>query len=205
MSISNLISNEEKISRVGKKWVDEEDAILIEEITNKIPLEDIALEHKRTIIGIKSRIISKIMYPKYKNDNVSMDDLSIEYNIEKELVEKYINKLEEKEKSPKKEANNANNANNANKVNKVNNVGDNKTEENEKSLIIMHGKKWDKEQDMQLLDLYSEGYDIDIMANKFNRTKSSIKLRLSHLCFNYFKDDMIKIKDDVICKYHNIS
>ena len=196
MSISNLISNEEKISRVGKKWVDEEDAILIEEITNKIPLEDIALEHKRTIVGIKSRIISKIMYPKYKNDNVSMDDLSSEYNIEKELVEKYINKLEKKEKSPKKEANNAN---------KVNNVGDNKTEENEKSLIVMHGKKWDKEQDIQLLDLYSEGYDIDIMANKFNRTKSSIKLRLLHLCFNYFKDDMIKIKDDVICKYHNIS
>ena len=193
MSISSLISNEEKISRVGKKWVDEEDAILIEEITNRIPLEDIALEHKRTIVGIKSRIISKIMYPKYKNDNVSMDDLSIEYNIEKKLVEKYINKLEEKEKSPKKE------------INKVNNVGDNKLEVNDKSLMIMHGKKWDKEQDIQLLDLYSEGYDIDMIANKCNRTKSSIKLRLSHLCFNYFKDDMIKIKDDVICKYHNIS
>jgi len=192
MSISNLISNEEKISRVGKKWVDEEDAILIEEITNRIPLEDIALEHKRTIVGIKSRIISKIMYPKYKNDNVSMDDLSSEYNIEKSLVEKYINKLKDKDNNPKKEAN------------KTNNVDD-KTKDNEKSLIVMHGKKWNREQDMQLLDLYSEGYDIDIMANKFNRTKSSIKLRLSHLCFNYFKDDMIKIKDDVICKYHNIS
>jgi hypothetical protein len=196
MSIANLISAEEKISRVGKKWVDEEDAILIEEITNKIPLEDIALEHKRTIIGIKSRIISKIMYPKYKNDNVSMDDLSIEYNIEKELVEKYINKLEDKEKSPKKEIN---------KVNKVNNVGDIKLEVNDKSQMTMQGKKWDKEQDRQLLDLYSEGFDIDMIANKCSRTKQSIKLRLEHLCFNYFKNDMIRIKDDIILKYHNIS
>jgi hypothetical protein len=192
MSIANLISNEEKISRVGKKWVDEEDAILIEEITNKIPLEDIALEHKRTIVGIKSRIISKIMYPKYKNDNVSMDDLSIEYNIEKELVEEYINKIEERSKN-KKVCN----------VSKVSKVDDNKIEE--KCQIIMQYKKWDKEQDRQLLDLYSEGFNIDMIANKCSRTKQAIKLRLANLCFNYFKNDMIIIKDDIICKYHNIS
>lgn len=195
MSIANLISDEEKISRVGKKWVDEEDAILIEEITNKIPLEDIALVHKRTIIGIKSHIISKIMYPKYKNDNVSMDDLSIEYNIEKELVEKYINKIEERSQNKK--------ICNVSNVSKVSEVDDNKIEE--KCQIIMQYKKWDKEQDRQLLDLYSEGFDIDMIANKCSRTKQAIKLRLEHLCFNYFKNDMIRIKDDIICKYHNIS
>ena len=189
MSIANLISDEEKISRVGKKWVEEEDAILIEEITNKIPLEDIALEHKRTIVCIKSRIISKIMYPKYKNDNVSMNDLAIEYNIEKELVEKYINKIEERSQNKK--------------ISNVSKVDDNKIEE--KSQMIMQYKKWDKEQDRQLLDLYSEGFDIDMIANKCSRTKQAIKLRLEHLCFNYFKNDMIRIKDDIICKYHNIS
>lgn len=189
MSIANLISDEEKISRVGKKWVEEEDAILIEEITNKIPLEDIALEHKRTIVGIKSRIISKIMYPKYKNDNVSMNDLAIEYNIEKELVEKYINKIEERSQNKK--------------ISNVSKVDDNKIEE--KSQMIMQYKKWDKEQDRQLLDLYSEGFDIDMIANKCSRTKQAIKLRLENLCFNYFKNDMIRIKDDIICKYHNIS
>lgn len=189
MSIPNLIYDEEKISRVGKKWVDEEDAILIEEITNKIPLEDIALKHKRTIVGIKSRIISKIMYPKYKNDNVSMNDLAIEYNIEKELVEKYINKIEERSQNKK--------------ISNVSKVDDNKIEE--KSQMIMQYKKWDKEQDRQLLDLYSEGFDFDMIANKCSRTKQAIKLRLKHLCFNYFKNDMIRIKDDIICKYHNIS
>jgi hypothetical protein len=30
-----------------------------------------------------------VVVKNYKNDNVSMDDLSIEYNIEKELVEKF--------------------------------------------------------------------------------------------------------------------
>ena len=189
MSIANLISDEEKISRVGKKWVEEEDAILIEEITNKILLEDIALEHKRTIVGIKARIISTIMYPKYNNDNVSMDDLAIEYNIEKELVEKYINKIEERRQNKK--------------ISNVSKVDDNKIEE--KCQIIMQYKKWDKEQDRQLLDLYSEGFDIDMIANKCSRTKQAIKLRLEHLCFNYFKNDMIRIKDDIICKYYNIS
>lgn len=187
MSIANLIYDEEKISRVGKKWVDEEDAILIEEITNKIPLEDIALEHKRTIVGIKSRIISKIMYPKYKNDNVSMDDLAIEYNIEKELVEKYINKIEERSQNKK--------------ISNVSKVDENRREKSND----MQYKKWDKEQDRQLLDLYSEGFDIDMIANKCSRTKQAIKLRLEHLCFNYFKNDMIRIKDDIICKYYNIS
>ena len=99
MSISDLMSNEEKLSRVGKKWLPEEDVILVKEITDKKTFEDIALEHKRTIIGIKSRVISQILYPKYKNDNISLDDLSSEYNIEKDLVYKYINKLEVKTKT----------------------------------------------------------------------------------------------------------
>lgn len=94
MSMTHLMSNEEKLSRVGKKWLPEEDTILLTEITDKKTFEEIAFEHRRTITGIKSRVISKILYPKYKKDNISLDDLSSEYNIEKDLVEKYINKIE---------------------------------------------------------------------------------------------------------------
>jgi hypothetical protein len=94
MSISDLMSNEEKLSRVGKKWLPEEDVILLKEMTDKKTFEEISLEHKRTITGIKSRVITQILYPQYKNDNISLDELSSEYNIEKELVEKYINKIE---------------------------------------------------------------------------------------------------------------
>jgi len=88
------LRNNEETSRAGNKWLPEEDDKLVQEISNKKSFEDIALEHKRTITGIKSRVISHILYPKYKNDNIGLDELSSEYYIEKELVEKYINKIE---------------------------------------------------------------------------------------------------------------
>lgn len=89
-----ICENNEETSRAGNKWLPEEDDKLVQEISNKKSFEDIALEHKRTITGIKSRVISQILYPKYKNDNIGVEELSVEYNIEKELVEKYINKIE---------------------------------------------------------------------------------------------------------------
>ena len=96
MNFSNLhlsdLRNNQETSRVGNKWLAEEDAKLIDEINDKKSFQEIALEHKRTITGIKSRIISHIIYPQYKNDK-SIDDLSSQYNIEKELIEKYINKI----------------------------------------------------------------------------------------------------------------
>jgi hypothetical protein len=91
--VKDLRKNEET-SNAGNKWLSEEDNKLVKEITNKRTFEEIAFEHKRTIGGIKSRVISQILYPKYKNDNIGLDELSSEYNIEKELVEKYINKIE---------------------------------------------------------------------------------------------------------------
>ena len=75
----------------------EEDEKIVEEINDKKSYEEIALEHSRNIGGIKSRGISHIIYPKYKNENISIDDLSIEYNIDKEIINKQINKLEDKE------------------------------------------------------------------------------------------------------------
>lgn len=90
---SDLRKNEETLN-AGNKWLPEEDEKLIQEITNKISFEDIALEHKRTITAIKSRVISHILYTQYKNENKTIDDLSVEYNIEKYLIEKYINKLD---------------------------------------------------------------------------------------------------------------
>ena len=88
------LQNNEETSRAGKKWLAEEDEKLLQEISDKKSFEEISLEHKRTITGIKFRVISHIIYPKYKNDNIGVEELSVEYNIEKELVEKYINKIE---------------------------------------------------------------------------------------------------------------
>ena len=88
----------EETSRAGSKWSPEEDEKLVKEFNDKKTFEEIALEHKRNIGGIKSRIISHILYKEYKDGTKTIDDLSKEYNIEIDLLNKYINKLENKNK-----------------------------------------------------------------------------------------------------------
>ena len=86
----------EETSRAGSKWSPEEDDKLVKEFTDKKTFEEIALEHKRNIGGIRSRVISHILYKEYKEGIKTIDDLSKEYNIEIDLLNKYINKLENK-------------------------------------------------------------------------------------------------------------
>jgi hypothetical protein len=81
-------------SRVGNKWSPEEDYKLLIEISDNKSFEDIALEHKRTIIGIKARVISHILYSQYKDENKTIEELSSIYNIEKNIIEKYIKIIE---------------------------------------------------------------------------------------------------------------
>jgi hypothetical protein len=85
-------------SRVGVRWFPDEDKKLLQEINEKKTFEEIALEHKRTITGIKARVISQIIYSKYKNENKDIDDLSNEFKINNEMINKYINKIERKNK-----------------------------------------------------------------------------------------------------------
>jgi hypothetical protein len=95
MSVTSLRNNEET-TNVGKKWYIEEDEKLVQEIHDNKSYEEIALEHKRTVTGIKSRVISNIIYPKYKENNMDIEKISLEYNIDIELLKKYINKLDTK-------------------------------------------------------------------------------------------------------------
>ena len=90
----NSSRNKEETSRVGAKWLQEEDEELMRELTDKKTFEEIALNHKRTIGGIKSRVICLILYLQYKDGTKTIEELSSEYNIENDLVIKYINKME---------------------------------------------------------------------------------------------------------------
>lgn len=91
--LKELRSNEDT-SNAGTKWTIDEDKNLVQEIVDNKSYEEIALEHKRTILSIKSRVISNIIYPKYKDDIVNnIEKISIEYKIDNELITKYINKL----------------------------------------------------------------------------------------------------------------
>jgi hypothetical protein len=91
--ISEIRKNEET-SNAGNRWFIEEDNKLVEEIENSKVYEEIALNHKRTILSIKLRVISQIIYPKYKDDiENDIEKISMEYNIDTELIMKYINKI----------------------------------------------------------------------------------------------------------------
>ena len=68
--------------RVGVRWTKEEDEKLIEEINNKKSYDEIAIEHKRKLNGIKSRVITNIIYNKYKEETLNnIDNISSEYNL----------------------------------------------------------------------------------------------------------------------------
>jgi hypothetical protein len=99
------LRNNEETSRVGSKWLQEEDEELMREISDKKTYEEIALNHKRTIVGIKSRVINNILYLQYKNKSKTIEELSSEYNIENDLVIKYINKMEIKNPNNEKDNN----------------------------------------------------------------------------------------------------
>lgn len=103
------MKNNEETSRAGSKWLQEEDDLLLQEIIHKT-YDEIALNHKRTVTGIKSRVISHVIYPIYKKGDKNINELSNEYNIDKETIEKYINKIDKKQES--KESTENNNINN---------------------------------------------------------------------------------------------
>jgi len=84
----------ENKSRIGCKWIINEDEQLIQEVKDKKSYEEIALNHKRTLNGIILRIIDKIIYNEYKNENKTIDELSLIYNIDKETLQSGINKFE---------------------------------------------------------------------------------------------------------------
>ena len=98
----------EETMNAGKKWTIEEDNKLVQEITENKTYEEIALEHKRTAYSIQLRVISRIIYPKIKDDvEIDMEKVALEYNISTKELLYNINKLkmkatENKEKPSKK-------------------------------------------------------------------------------------------------------
>ena len=94
--MQELRSNDET-SNVGKKWTIEEDIKLLEEFTENKTYEEIALEHKRTAYSIQLRVISRIIYPKIKDDvEIDMEKVALEYNISTKELLYNINKLKMK-------------------------------------------------------------------------------------------------------------
>ena len=91
-----LRTNDETLN-AGKKWTIEEDIKLLEEFTENKTYEETALEHKRTVYSIQLRVISRIIYPKIKDDlEIDMEKVALEYNIRTKELLYNINKLKMK-------------------------------------------------------------------------------------------------------------
>jgi len=104
---------EDEKLRVGLKWTNDEELQLKKEIEEKMSYEEIASIHKRNVNGIKIRVISSIIYNLYKKDeNVNnIIELSNIYKLDKDFIERTINKIDNKKK------NNENNDDNNKKKN----------------------------------------------------------------------------------------
>jgi hypothetical protein len=102
----NELREKEETSNVGKLWSVDENNELYKEVEETKNYSQIAFNHKRTESAIKLRVISHIIYPKYKNNEMTLEQLSSEYKIEKDLIEKNIYKYENQQpkepKEPKK-------------------------------------------------------------------------------------------------------
>ena len=94
--MQELRTNDETLN-AGKKWTIEEDIKLLEEFTENKTYEEIALEHKRTVYSIQLRVISRIIYPKIKDDvEIDMEKVALEYNISTKELLYNLNKLKMK-------------------------------------------------------------------------------------------------------------
>lgn len=98
--------------RAGLKWTSDEDEELLDKMNKNISLEDIAKQHKRTVTGIKYRIIQHgiIMM---ENENISINDVSKKINIPVEEIQQFQQKQADKKKTKQeKKSNNTDNTDN---------------------------------------------------------------------------------------------
>ena len=92
MEIDLVKQNEEIALNKGKKWTDEEDALLLSELKLNNNFGLIAINHKRTTSSISART-RKLIYDMYLK-NISIDEITHITN----LNSTYINETIEQEK-----------------------------------------------------------------------------------------------------------
>ena len=72
----------------GKRWTKCEDQLLITQYNQQFSYNDMAKYHRRTLEGIHARIVKLLIADNNKNDNVA--ELSAEYSIDIDTIQKYI-------------------------------------------------------------------------------------------------------------------
>lgn len=94
-------------SNKGKKWTQEEVEQLKRLVNEKKTYEEIALEHKRTILAIKARVVTDIIYSFIKSGEMTIDEAAMIYNIDQYHIERYVNQKEASKNDTSKDDNNS--------------------------------------------------------------------------------------------------
>jgi len=84
-------------SNTGQKWTDEEEILLLEELSKNIDIQLIAQYHNRTTGGINARR-REIAYKLYNNNN-SMEEIILKTKLDEDQIIETIKKLQN---NPKK-------------------------------------------------------------------------------------------------------
>jgi Glu-tRNA(Gln) amidotransferase subunit E-like FAD-binding protein len=83
-------SDKEYPSNLGQKWSDEEEILLLEELSKNIDIQLIAQSHNRTIGGINARR-KQIVYKLYSN-NISIEEIILKTKLKKDQIIEIIKK-----------------------------------------------------------------------------------------------------------------
>ena len=84
-------------SNTGQKWTDEEETLLLEELSKNIDIQLIAQRHNRTTGGINARR-REIAYKLYSNNN-STEEIILKTKLDKEQI---IETIKKRQNNPKK-------------------------------------------------------------------------------------------------------
>ena len=107
-----ILREQPETARTGIKWTLEESQELMKHINEGMSLEDIANTHKRTVGGVKNRIMTNALNIMKENESMSFDEVSKLVNIsvfDLENYKQYQDNKEEKinkKESDKKESDN---------------------------------------------------------------------------------------------------
>lgn len=81
------LSNKNNLSNKNKKWFDEEDKMLIDELRNKLSINNISKSHGRTLYAIECRI-KKIIINRLNNN--SLENICNELNLDINYILKIL-------------------------------------------------------------------------------------------------------------------
>ena len=107
-----ILREQPETARTGMKWTEDESQELMKHINEGMSLEDIANTHKRTVGGVKNRIMTNALNIMKENESMSFDEVSKLVNIsvfDLENYKQYQDNKEEKinkKESDKKESDN---------------------------------------------------------------------------------------------------